>query len=245
MGVRTIKLTITYDGVDYSGWQRQSGKRTIQGELERAFGELTGVVPKVNGASRTDAGVSALGQVANVTLDSPIPTKNLAKAISQRLPRDIIVTEVVEADDSFDASSSAKTKLYRYKIFTGKERNVLETRNCWHYPRSLDLTAMAAAKMLVGTYDFKSFAAADDERENSVRTVTRCDVTQDDKWIYIDIEADRFLHKMVRNIVGTLVEIGRDRWKPEKVQEILEARDRTAAGPTAPPQGLCLMWIRY
>jgi tRNA pseudouridine38-40 synthase len=103
----------------------------------------------------------------------------------------------------------------------------------------------AAAGMLLGTHDFKSFAAASDRRENSVRTVTRCDVTRDDGWVYINIEADRFLHKMVRNIVGTLVEIGRGRWKPERMQAILEAKKRTAAGPTAPGEGLCLMWISY
>jgi len=246
MGVRTLKLTISYDGVDYSGWQHQRGKRTIQGELERAFGELTGIVPKVNGASRTDAGVSAMAQVANVTVNSPIPTENFAKAVNDRLPRDIIVTDVVEADQTFDASSFAKNKLYRYTILTGKRRNVLESRNCWHYPRSLDVSLMStAAKMLLGTHDFRSFAAASDERENSVRTVTRCDVTQEGKWVYVDIEANRFLHKMVRNIVGTLVEIGRGRWKPERIKPILEAKQRTAAGPTAPGEGLCLMQINY
>lgn len=246
MSLRTIRLTVSYDGVDYSGWQHQPGKRTIQGELERAFGDLTGIVPKVNGASRTDAGVSALGQVVNVTIDSPIPTKNLAKAVNDRLPRDIVVSDLMEVPEGFDASTSAVSKLYRYKIFTAKKRNILQTRNCWHYPRPLDVQAMAAAAaMLVGTHDFRSFAAASDERENSVRTVTRCDVSQKDKWIYVEIEADRFLHKMVRNIVGTLLEIGRGRWKPERMRAILEAKKRTAAGPTAPGEGLCLMRINY
>jgi tRNA pseudouridine38-40 synthase len=246
MAVRNIKLTISYDGVNYSGWQNQPGKKTIEGELQRAVSELTGTLTKVNGASRTDAGVSALGQVANFTIDSPIPTENFVKAINHRLPRDIVITEAVEVNPDFDASGSAKNKLYRYTIFIGKNRNVLRTRNCWHRPGKLDVAAMnTAAQILVGTYDFKSFAAAADKRESSIRTVALCSVTQEEKWIYIDIEADRFLYNMVRNIVGTLVEVGRDRWKPEKMKEILEAKDRTAAGPTAPPEGLCLAEIRY
>ena len=246
MSVRNIKLTITYDGIDYSGWQHQPGKRTIQGELERAISELTGSFTKVNGASRTDAGVSALGQVANIFVDSPIPTPNFAKAINHRLPRDIIVVDTAEEKQGFDVSSGAKSKLYRYKIFTGKKRNVLETRNCWHRPGALDTKAMdTAAKMLVGTHDFKSFAAAADKRKTSVRTVIQCKVAQEESWVYIDIEADRFLYNMVRNIVGTLVEVGRGRWEPEKIKEILEAKNRTAAGPIAPAQGLCLMWIKY
>jgi len=246
MAVRNIKLTITYDGLDYSGWQYQPGKRTIEGELQRAISELTGFLTKLKGASRTDAGVSALGQVANFLIDSPIPTENLAKAINHRLPRDIVVTEAVEVEQNFDVSASAKSKLYRYSIFTGSKRNVLKTRNCWHRPGSLDVAAMdAAAGMLTGTNDFKSFAAAADKRESSVRTVSLCRATHEDKWVYIDIEADRFLYNMVRNIVGTLVEIGRGRWQPEKIKEITEAKDRNAAGPTAPPNGLCLMWIKY
>jgi len=246
MGLRNIKLTISYDGINYSGWQYQHGKRTIQGELQKAIGELTGTFTKVNGTSRTDAGVSALGQVANFLIDSKIPTENFVKAINHRLPRDIIVTEAVEVDKTFDASGSAKSKLYRYTIFTGKKRNVLKTRNCWHRPAALDIAAMdVAAKILIGTHDFKSFAAASDKRKSSIRTIIQCRVTQQDKWVYIDIEADRFLYNMVRNIVGTLVEIGRGKWKPEKINEILEAKNRTAAGPIAPPQGLCLMWIKY
>jgi len=246
MAVRNIKLTISYDGVNYNGWQNQPGKRTIEGELQRAISELTGVLTKINGASRTDAGVSALGQVANFTTTSPIPAENFVKAINHRLPKDIVVTEAVEVEQNFDASGSAKSKLYRYTIFTGKNRNVLKTRNCWHRPGQLDIGTMnAAAGMLIGTQDFKSFAAAADRRENSTRTVMRCQVTAEDKWLYIDIEADRFMYNMVRNIVGTLVEIGRDRWKPEKMREIIEAHSRTAAGPTAPPEGLCLMWVKY
>jgi tRNA pseudouridine38-40 synthase len=246
MALRNIKLTLSYDGLNYSGWQNQPGKHTIQGLLQQALGDLTGTFIKINGASRTDAGVSALGQVANFLIDSPIPTENFVKALNHRLPRDIVITEAVEVDKDFDASASAKSKLYRYTIFTGKKQNVLKTRNCWHRPAPLDIAAMdAAAKMLIGQKDFKSFASAADKRENSVRTVIQCQVKQEDNWVYIDIEADRFLYNMVRNIVGTLIEIGRSKWKPEKITEILEAKDRTTAGPIAPPQGLCLMWIKY
>jgi len=217
---RNIKLTISYDGIAYTGWQSQPGKRTIQGELERAVGELTGFVTKVAGASRTDTGVSALGQVANIIIESPVPTDNFPKALNHRLPRDIRILEAVEVPADFDASSDAKSKLYRYKIYTGKHPNALETRNAWHRPGKLDVGAMnAAAQLLIGEHDFKSFAAAADKRSTSVRTVTTCSVRLDDsndKWIYIDIEANRFLYNMVRNIVGTLVEIGRGRWQPEK-----------------------------
>jgi tRNA pseudouridine38-40 synthase len=246
MATRNIKLTLSYDGLNYSGWQNQPSKHTIQGLLQQALGDLTGTFIKINGASRTDTGVSALGQAANFLTDSPIPTKNFVKALNHRLPRDIVVTEAVEVAQDFDASASAKCKLYRYTIFTGRNRNVLKTRNCWHRPAPLDIAAMeAAAKMLLGTKDFKSFASAADRREDSIRTVMRCDVKQEDDWIYIDIEADRFLYNMVRNIVGTLVEISKGKWKPEKINEILEAKDRKAAGPIAPAAGLCLMWIKY
>jgi tRNA pseudouridine38-40 synthase len=246
MAVRNIKLTISYDGLNYSGWQYQHGKRTIQGELQQAIGELTGAFTQVKGASRTDAGVSALGQVANFLIDSPIPTENFVKALNHRLPRDIIVTEAVEAEQAFEASSLAKSKLYRYTIFTGKNPNVLKTRNCWHRPWKLDAAAMdTAAKMLVGRHDFKSFASAGDKRENTTRTIFRCDVTAEDKWVNIEMEGDGFLHNMVRNIVGTLVEIGRGRWEPQKMNQIIEAKDRTTAGPIAPAAGLCLIWIKY
>jgi len=246
MTARNIKLVLSYDGVNYSGWQAQPSKRTIAGELQKAIGELTGIAVKINGSSRTDAGVSALGQVVNFVIDSPVPTDNFVKALNHRLPRDIKVLGANEVPLDFDASSSAKSKLYRYKIFTGKTANALQNRNCWHRACELDAAAMnEAAKILVGKHDFKSFAAAADKRESSVRTVSRCEVWREENWIYIDIEAERFLYNMVRNIVGTLVEIGRGRWKPEKMKSILAAKNRTAGGPTAPPEGLCLMRIDY
>ncbi|MFB0525559.1 MAG: tRNA pseudouridine(38-40) synthase TruA [Phycisphaerae bacterium] len=246
MSIRNIKLTIAYDGSEYHGWQIQPERRTVQGELVNAISELIGWKVRVCGASRTDAGVSAVGQVALIQIDSPIPTENLAKAINDRLPRDIAVREAVEIPLGFDIIGAVKSKLYRYSIYTGKVPPVLQIRHCWHLPAKLDIAAMTeAAKMLIGTMDFKSFASAADKREISVRTILRCDVTSESEWVYFDVEGDSFLYNMVRNIVGTLVEVGIGRWRPDKISEILQARNRTAAGPIAPAAGLCLMRIEY
>jgi tRNA pseudouridine38-40 synthase len=246
MAVRKIKLTVQYDGSRYHGWQIQPGRKTIQGELVEALSNLVGVRTYVHGASRTDAGVSALGQVGLFEIDSPIPTENFADAINDRLPPEIVVTSAEEAPRGFDLLGSVKSKLYRYTIYTGRYRPVLRLNQCWHLSKKLNVPAMnRAAQLLVGTKDFKSFASAADRRESSVRTIFRCDVTAEDKWIYVNVEGDGFLYNMVRNIVGTLIEVGVGRWEPEKMNEILEAKDRTAAGRLAPPQGLCLMWVQY
>ena len=169
MAVRNIKLTIAYDGSQYHGWQIQPGRRTIQGILSEAIQNLIGSEVRVTGASRTDAGVSALGQVGLMQIDSGVPAENLAGAITDRLPVDIAVTEAVEVPAGFDVISAVKEKLYRYTIFTGPVRPVLQIRHCWHLPAKLDIEAMnAAAAMLVGKKDFKSFASAADKRETSV-----------------------------------------------------------------------------
>ncbi|UCG59780.1 MAG: tRNA pseudouridine(38-40) synthase TruA [Phycisphaerales bacterium] len=250
MGIRNIKLTIAYDGSEYHGWQIQPGLPTIQGVLTEALRGLLGDRARVCGASRTDAGVSALGQVGLIQIDSPIPTENLAKAITDRLPPDMAIVEATEIPLGFDVIGAVKSKLYRYTIFTGPVRPVLQVKHCWHLPGKLDTAGISeGASLLVGKKDFKSFASGADTREDTVRTIFRCDVTAggeaEDGWVYIDVEGDGFLYNMVRNIVGTLTEIGNGRWKPEKIEEILEARDRTAAGPLAPANGLCLIWIKY
>ncbi|MBN1508455.1 MAG: tRNA pseudouridine(38-40) synthase TruA [Sedimentisphaerales bacterium] len=250
MALRNVKLTIAYDGSDYHGWQIQPGFRTVQEVLRDALRDLLGPRARVCGASRTDAGVSALGQVGLIQIDSPIPTENLAKAITDRLPEDMAVVKAEEVPMGFDVIGDVKSKLYRYTIFCGPVRPVLHMRHCWYVAARLDVRAMSeAAALLVGKKDFKSFAAAADHRDDSIRTIFRCDVTDraadDGRWVYVDVEGDGFLYNMVRNIVGTLVEVGVGRSRPEKVSEILEARDRRAAGPIAPPNGLCLMWIQY
>jgi len=267
MTIRNIKLTVVYDGSEYHGWQIQPGFRTIQGTLTEVIRELVDQEVRVFGASRTDAGVSALGQVALVQIDSSIPVENLARVITHRLPSDIAVAEAIEVPQGFDLMGDVKSKLYRYTIFTGPLRPVLQIRHCWHLPAPLEIpqkelepqkgrfltgpeklntAAMdQAAKMLIGKKDFKSFAAAADNRETSIRTIFRCDVTSDGNWVYVDVQGDGFLYNMVRNIVGTLVEVGVGRMNQGKIPQILKAKDRTAAGPIAPAQGLCLMWIKY
>ena len=178
MPVRSIKLTVQYDGSKYHGWQVQPGKKTIQSELIEAVSNLVGYRTHVHGASRTDAGVSALGQVCLFEADSPIPTENFARAINGRLPRDIVVISAEDAPPKFDLMGGVKSKLYRYTIYTGRHRPVLRLSQCWHVPRRLDAAVMnQAAQHLVGTKDFKSFATAKDKREMTVRTIFRCEVS--------------------------------------------------------------------
>ena len=250
MALRNVKLTIAYDGSDYHGWQIQPGSVTVQGVITEALRSLLGPKARICGASRTDAGVSALGQVGLIQIDSPIPTENLARAITDRLPKTIAIVRAEEVAMGFDVIGDVTNKLYRYTIWHGPVRPVLHLRHCWHVTAALDVAAMnEAAGRLVGRNDFKSFATAGDRREDSVRTIFRCEVADDPaddgRWIYVEAEGDGFLYNMVRNMVGTLVEVGVGRWPPEKISEIIEARDRRAAGPIAPPNGLCLMWIKY
>jgi tRNA pseudouridine38-40 synthase len=181
-----------------------------------------------------------------IKIDSPIPTENIAQAVTDRLPEDIAVTSAEQADKSFDVIRDAKRKLYRYTIFNGKTRPVLHIRHCWYFPYRMDVKAMEkAANYIVGTNDFKSFASAADKRKNSVRTVFHCRVTKDGDWIYIEVEGDGFLYNMVRNIAGTLAEIGRGQRAADDIPKILRAKDRKEAGMLAPANGLCLCWIKY
>ncbi|MBW8035268.1 MAG: tRNA pseudouridine(38-40) synthase TruA [Planctomycetes bacterium] len=246
MAMRNIKLIIAYDGSSYHGWQRQPDADTIQQQIEDAGQKLFGEKISVTGSSRTDAGVSALGQVASFNVDSAVPTENIARALNGSLDEKIAVVSAEEVDEDFNAIRSTKGKLYRYSICTSQIRPVLDIKHCWHYPYKLGASQMdIAAKLLVGKKDFKSFASAADTRQSSVRTIISCKVFQEGDWIHIEVEGDGFLYNMVRNIAGTLVEIGRGRWAPEIITEILAAKDRTVAGPLAPAYGLCLVRIDY
>jgi tRNA pseudouridine38-40 synthase len=250
MNPRKIKLTIAYDGTEYHGWQVQPGLPTVQETLNQAATGLIGRDTHVHGASRTDAGVHALGQVGLIETMTSIPTENFPKALNDRLPDDIAILSAEDVHRKFDLMGDATCKLYRYTICTRRIRPVHEIRFCWHHPYPLDTEAMHhAAQCLVGKHNFRSFASAADQRESSVRTIFRCDVNKGTgerfDYIMIETEGDGFLYNMVRNIAGTLVDIGHGRWTPQEIKTMLEAKDRSIAGQLAPPQGLCLVWISY
>lgn len=244
---RNIKLTIAYDGSGYHGWQRQEQDiSTVQQVLEGALVRVVKHPVSVRGSGRTDSGVHAVGQIANFFSDTPIPEDRLAHAINSRLPRDIRVRRAEHVSDDFDAMGSAQSKLYRYTVFNDSDMLPTARKYCYYYYRPCAIAPMrAAAEMLVGEHDFASFASSGCTVQSTVRTMLRCEVRRECHWLYFDMEATGFLYHMVRNIVGTLLEIGRGRWPVEKMGEILAAYDRTAAGPMAPSEGLSLQWVRY
>ncbi|MCH7870892.1 MAG: tRNA pseudouridine(38-40) synthase TruA [Planctomycetes bacterium] len=245
---RNIKLIIAYDGTDFHGWQSQPGLRTVQGEIETAVRRVCGHPLNVNGASRTDAGVHARGQVATFIDECGIPAANLARAIGHRLPSDISIVHASAAPFDLHASRSARSKLYRYSLFTSDHRPVetLRQRFAHHLWLRLDPDRLrAAAAKLVGTHDFAGMASKGSPRATTVRTIRRISVRRVVDELLIDVEGDGFLYNQVRNMVGTLIEIGRGHWPCERIDEILKARDRSLAGPTAPAHGLCLQWVRY
>ena len=245
--MRNLKLLLSYDGTDFNGWQTQPGVRTVQETLEAALLTLTGE-PKIriNASGRTDAGVHAVGQVANFVSATTIPVDRLVRAINAHLPDDLVVRSVEEMPESFHANRDALRKLYRYVIHDGPTSNPLLRRYSCHAKYSLDVAAMArAAELLKGEHDFHSFETDWPNRASSVRTITHFSVNRAGETIWIDVEADGFLYNMVRAIAGTLMNVGRGYWPEAKVAEILQAEDRVQAGPTAPASGLFLMRVTY
>ncbi len=245
---RNLKFVVAYDGTDFHGWQRQPSFRTVQGELETAMQRVLRHPLAIRGSGRTDSGVHARGQVANVRTTCPIPTKNLRHAIGGRLPNDIGLLDVSEVHPKFDSILSAECKCYRFRIHNRSRRSVDRltqryTYHCWH---DLDVERMhRAAFHFIGTMDFSAMAGTGRERETMVRTVLRCDVHRHLDEIRIDVVGKGFLYHQVRNMAGTLIEIGRGYWPVDKLPEILESKDRQNAGPTAPCEGLSLQWVQY
>jgi tRNA pseudouridine38-40 synthase len=246
--VRTFRLTLEYDGTDLVGWQVQAGDtRTAQGELNAALARVTGETVSVVGAGRTDAGVHAEAQVASVRLATALAPDVLRRALNAVLPGDIAVRELVEAAPDFHALRDARGKLYRYAVWNGSGRSPLRNRSHHYEVTRLDAKAMGeGARALVGRHDFASFQAAGSDVLTSERTLWRFDVeARGDGEILFWVAGEGFLRHMVRIAVGTLLEVGRGRRTPAGVAEALAARERIAAGPTAPARGLTLVRVDY
>ena len=255
--MRNLRLILSYDGAEFAGWQVQPGRTTVQGALASAIGRLSGENVLPQGSGRTDAGVHALAQVASFATASAIPMENWMRALNDILPASIRVLEVTEAAPGFHARKSARAKTYRYRMHRGAICPPFLARYVWHYPYPLDESAMiAAAGVVVGEHDFTSFAAVDPERvermaaeENNhttnVRTVFSSSWTREGDELIYTVRGSGFLHHMVRNLIGTFLLVGKGTVSLEDLRHILGARERTAAGPTAPASGLYLLDVEY
>lgn len=248
--MRTLKLTLAYDGTAYCGWQVQSTGRSIQGTLEKAWRTVTGEAKRLVASGRTDAGVHALGQVISVTTESSLPAATLNRAINASLPEDIRVRQVEQMRCGFHALRDARGKRYRYWIQDGGIPDVFQRQYTWYLPRPLDVAQMSlASEHLVGRHDFRAFQASGSPRKTTVRHVreliVRRTVGELAQRIELEIEADGFLYNMVRNIVGTLTQVGRGKQSPEWVRHVLESGRREQGGATAPAHGLCLLSVTY
>jgi tRNA pseudouridine38-40 synthase len=250
--MRNLKLTLSYDGSDFAGWQVQPDLPTVQGMLASAIGRITGEKVLPQGSGRTDAGVHALAQVATFVTESSVPTANFVKALNDILPTSVRVTAVEEVVADFHARKSARRKTYRYRIYRGEICPPFLARYVWHYPYPLDEGAMVgAAGVVEGEHDFTSFAAVDPERgledepAANVRTIFSSKWARaDDEFVYT-VSGSGFLHHMVRNLVGTFILVGKGAIQHQDVARILEARDRSTAGATAPASGLYLLKVEY
>lgn len=241
-----VRLTLTYDGTAYHGWQRQPGLSTLQGVLEDRLARLAGEPINVAAAARTDAGVHAVGQVVNFKTAARHDEATWPRALNALLPADIVVLDGRIVPDTFHARRTAKSKRYRYSILNRRERSPLDRSTTWHVPVPLDVSLMAeAAKGLIGRHDFTSFAATGHQAKTALCTMLETKVVSEGNQVTLWFEADRFLQHMVRTLVGTLVEVGRDRVRADEVAGILAGRDRRLSGPTAPARGLCLVEVRY
>jgi tRNA pseudouridine38-40 synthase len=244
--LRTVQLTLEYDGTDYVGWQVQPNGPSIQAELEQALSVLLEEPVKLTGAGRTDAGVHALGQVASFTTARTVPLRAFVQGLNSLLPKDIAVRAARERAEGFDARRSARGKTYRYRVVNRSSRAPLWRRYAWELFRPLDEAAMArGAAALLGRHDFSAFRASDCEAATTVREVRRLAVAREGEQVVFEVIATAFLKHMVRNLVGTLVEVGLGRRDAGSLGALLASRDRTLAGATAPARGLCLVEVHY
>jgi tRNA pseudouridine38-40 synthase len=246
--MKKIRMHIAYDGTAYHGWQIQPEDRTVEGELTRAVQKILGLSEpiKVQGSSRTDAGVHAIGQVAHFSHDSERTLWAFARGLNALTPDDVVITRVEEVDPSFHARHSARGKIYRYRLWNHRLPNPFERHRSWHVPFDLDLEAMRqAAAAMVGTHDFSAFRAADCQGVSPVREMKRVEVEENGSMVEIVVEGSAFLKYMVRIITGTLVDVGTGQIDRRAIGEILLSGERSAAGQTAPAHGLTLEKIHY
>ena len=244
--MRRIKLIVAYDGTEYSGWQIQPEAPTIEMYLDKAIHELTGENVHVTGASRTDAGVHAYGNVAVFDTDSTIPGDRFTFALNRFLPDSIVIQDSWEVAGDFHPRHCNTRKTYEYRILNTAVPLPQKRNFTWHVAGSIDIDKMReAAAYIVGEHDFKSFCCVRTQAESTVRTIYSLEVLQEGSEIIIRIKGNGFLYNMVRIITGTLIQVGKGRFEPEYVKQMLEAKDRTVAGQTAPPQGLTLVGIEY
>ncbi len=244
--VRRIRLTIEYDGTGYAGWQRQANAVSIQGTIERFISLVADAPVTLHGSGRTDAGVHALGQVAHFDCPSGRPPDLYLRALNKLLPNDIVVLDAADAEPDFHARYSARSKEYRYVILNRLLRSALQRNRAAFVPRPLDLDSMARClAMLEGTHDFGAFRATGGAPGSPVRTLFEQRMEKNDGYVAVTLRADGFLRHMVRNVMGTLLEVGTGKRSVADFRAVLEGGDRNAAGPTAPPQGLYLVEVRY
>lgn len=244
--MRNIRLLIEYDGTNYAGWQWQKNAITVQETLSNTIERVVQAPVKIYGAGRTDAGVHAIGQVANFHTHSNIPSGRLLLAINFYLPHDITIKEAADVPESFHAQYSAVSKVYQYTLFNDWIRTSLGRNFCHICGFRLDMDKMIkAAQYLTGTHDFTSFTTKAFQEKDRIRTIKSLEIKKEGKYIYFTVEADGFLYNMVRSIVGTLIDVGREKTDVEDVKVIMDAKNRNLAGPTAPAKGLCLMGVKY
>lgn len=244
--MKRIKLTVAYDGTHYCGWQRQPGQPTVEGKLNQVLSEFLMEEIEITGASRTDSGVHALGNVAIFDTDTKIPPEKLAYGLNQRLPEDIQIMESCQVADDFHPRYSARKKIYQYRILNSRFPIPTERLYSYHVYNTLDHKEMhKAGQVLVGSHNFKGFCSGKTEVLDMTRTIYRIDVMRMGDIILIEVEGNGFLYNMVRIIAGTLIRAGMGKMDIEQIKDALERKDRTLAGPTAPAQGLSLIKIFY
>ena len=244
--MRNIKLVIEYDGKDFNGWQKQPNKLNIQGEIEKVIYSITGEEVNLIASGRTDAGVHAIGQVANFKTNSNIPIDKIGLAINSRLKKSIVIKDVEEVDERFHSRYLCKQKTYRYIINNSKYGTAIYRNLEYHFPVKLNVNDMKKAiKFFEGEHDFKAFKASGTSSKSSVRTIFNTNLYEKDDRIYIELTGNGFLYNMVRIIAGTLVEVGLEKIEPEKIEEIIKEGKRENAGKTLPPNGLYLVDVKY